>query len=50
MGKKDKTEENIPEGQRRTAISDDEKKSIIEKHGSYTLSKEEWIEMLNKYD
>jgi len=50
MSKKDKTEEDIPQGQRRTAISDEEKKRIKEKHGSHILSEEEWNKKMNKHD
>jgi hypothetical protein len=50
MSKKEKKGDEIPEGQKKTAISDEEKKRIKEKHGGYKLSKKEWIEMLNKYD
>ena len=51
MSKEEKKGDEIPEGQKKTAISDEEKKRILEKHGSYKLSREEWIKMLNeKYD
>ena len=50
MGEKDKTEEDTPEEQGRTAISDEEKKRIKEKHGSHVLSEEEWNKEMNKYD
>jgi len=39
-----------PEGQKKTAISDKEKERIIKENGTYKLSEKEWIEMLNKYD
>lgn len=51
MNKKNKNGDEIDEGQKKTAISDEEKKRIKEKKGSYKLSREEWIKMLNeKYD
>ena len=50
MDKKDKTEDDTPEAQRKTAISDEEKKRIKEKHGSHILSEKEWNKEMNKYD
>ena len=50
MSTDENKKDEIPEGQKKTAISDKEKERIIKENGSYKLSEKEWIEMLNKYD
>ena len=41
--------EEKPEGQKKTAISDKEKKRIKDEAGGTTLSRKEWIKLMNKH-
>lgn len=42
--------EDLPPGNKKTAISDEEKERIKNKQGTHKLSEKEWINLLNKYD
>ncbi|GEM_PF-2826472 len=47
--RKREDEERIPEGNKKTAISDEEKERVKNKQGTRKLSKAKWIKLLNNY-